>query len=382
MAWLGAARARGPALWANISALGRAPLLSPSCNTLATSAGEPQQQPEKAFLPFSHFLTDTLGRQHDYLRISISERCNLRCSYCMPEEGVPLSPTPSLLSADEIIRLAGVFASEGVTKIRLTGGEPLVRADCTNIVARLKALPGIQTVAMTTNGLTLARRLPELQAAGLDALNISLDTLVPDKFQFISRRPRAGHAKVLKAIDTALELGYSPVKVNCVVMRGLNEDEITNFVEKTRDENIDVRFIEYMPFDGNKWNTKKMVPYSDMVEIIRKKFPDFKRIADAPNDTSKGYKVPGFLGQVGFITSMSENFCGSCNRLRLTADGNLKVCLFGNTELSLRDSLRSGSSDQQLREQVGAAVGRKKPRHAGMAALPAMKNRPMILIGG
>jgi len=382
MAWLGAARARGPALWANISALGRGSLLSPSCNTLATSAGEPQPQPEKAFLPFSHFLTDTLGRQHDYLRISISERCNLRCSYCMPEEGVPLSPTPSLLSADEIIRLAGVFASEGVTKIRLTGGEPLVRADCTNIVARLKALPGIQTVAMTTNGLTLARRLPELKAAGLDALNISLDTLVPDKFQFISRRPRAGHAKVLKAIDTALELGYSPVKVNCVVMRGLNEDEITNFVEKTRDENIDVRFIEYMPFDGNKWNTKKMVPYSDMVEIIRKKFPDFKRIADAPNDTSKGYKVPGFLGQVGFITSMSENFCGSCNRLRLTADGNLKVCLFGNTELSLRDSVRSGSSDQQLREQVGAAVGRKKPRHAGMAALPAMKNRPMILIGG
>lgn len=168
----------------------------------------------------------------------------------------------------------------------------------------------------------------------------SLDTLRAEKFEFISRRPKAGHSKVLEAVEKSLELGYNPLKINCVVMRGLNDDEILDFVELTRDKAVDVRFIEYMPFDGNKWDTRKMVPYSEMLDIIQAKYSEFSRIADAPNDTSKGYKVAGWRGQVGFITSMSENFCGSCNRLRLTADGNLKVCLFGNTEISLRDCLR------------------------------------------
>lgn len=333
-------------------------------------------------LPFSHFLTDLHGRQHDYLRISISERCNLRCQYCMPEEGAPLTPSNNLLTADEIVRIAGIFVSEGVKKIRLTGGEPLVRREVTSIVTRLAALPGLETLAMTTNGVTLARRLPALQAAGLTHLNISLDTLVPEKFEFVSRRPKAGHAKVLKAIDTSLDLGFSPVKVNCVVMRGLNEDEIVDFVEQTRERDIDVRFIEYMPFDGNKWNTKKMVPYEEMLQIIKTRFPEFQRVADAPNDTSKAWKVPGFRGQVGFITSMSENFCGSCNRLRMTADGNLKVCLFGNSEVSLRDALRLNTDDEELKVLIEAAVKRKKARHAGVNSLAGMKNRPMILIGG
>jgi len=334
------------------------------------------------FLPFSHFLTDLHGREHDYLRISISERCNLRCRYCMPEEGVPLTPSQNLLSADEIVRIASIFVSEGVKKIRLTGGEPLVRGEVVSIVERLAALPGLQTIGMTTNGVTLARRLPALKKAGLTHLNISLDTLVPEKFEFVSRRPMAAHSKVMKAIDTSLQLGFEPVKVNCVVMRGLNEDEIINFVEKTRHHNIDVRFIEYMPFDGNRWNTDKMVPYQEMLEIIRKSFPSFQRVEDAPNDTSKGWKVPGFLGQVGFITSMSEQFCGTCNRLRLTADGNLKVCLFGNAEVSLRDAIRQTTDDAVLKELIGAAVKRKKPRHAGVSLLAGMKNRPMILIGG
>ena len=168
----------------------------------------------------------------------------------------------------------------------------------------------------------------------------SLDTLRAEKFEFISRRPKAGHSKVLEAVEKSLELGYNPLKINCVVMRGLNDDEILDFVELTREKAVDVRFIEYMPFDGNKWDTRKMVPYSEMLDMIQAKYSEFSRIADAPNDTSKGYKVAGWRGQVGFITSMSENFCGSCNRLRLTADGNLKVCLFGNTEISLRDCLR------------------------------------------
>ena len=168
----------------------------------------------------------------------------------------------------------------------------------------------------------------------------SLDTLRPEKFEFISRRPKAGHSKVMAAIEKSLDLGFDPLKVNCVVMRGLNDDEILDFVELTREMNVDVRFIEYMPFDGNSWNTKKMVPYNEMLDIITGAYKDFQRVDDAPNDTSKGWKVPGFRGQVGFITSMSEHFCSSCNRLRLTADGNLKVCLFGNTEISLRDHLR------------------------------------------
>ena len=162
----------------------------------------------------------------------------------------------------------------------------------------------------------------------------------PEKFEFISRRPKAGHSKVMAAIEKSLELGFQPLKINCVVMRDLNDDEILDFIELTREKNVDVRFIEYMPFDGNRWNTRKMVPYNEMVDIITGAYKDFHRVDDAPNDTSKGWKVPGFRGQVGFITSMSENFCSSCNRLRLTADGNLKVCLFGNTEISLRDHLR------------------------------------------
>ncbi|CAG2240850.1 MOCS1 [Mytilus edulis] len=185
----------------------------------------------------------------------------------------------------------------------------------------------------------------------------------------------------MKGIDTAVELGYGPVKVNCVVMRGVNEEEICDFVALTEKKNVDIRFIEYMPFDGNKWNFKKMVSYNDMLDIIKTRWPDIQRIQDRPNDTSKAYKVPGFEGQVGFITSMSEHFCGSCNRLRMTADGNLKVCLFGNSEVSLRDMMRSTDNDTEILDVIGAAVQRKKKQHAGMFDLAKMKNRPMILIG-
>lgn len=258
----------------------------------------------------------------------------------------------------------------------------MVRSDAIEIVRRLKNIPGLDTVAMTTNGVTLARKLPALKDAGLDAINLSLDTLKAEKFEFISRRPKAGHSKVLDAVDRSLELGYNPLKLNCVVMRGLNDDEILDFVELTREKPVDVRFIEYMPFNGNKWDTRKMVPYSEMLDIIRARYSEFSRVGDAPNDTSKGWKVAGYSGQVGFITSMSDNFCGSCNRLRLTADGNLKVCLFGNTEISLRDCLREGHSQDQLKLFIESAVKRKKARHAGMKSLPSMKNRPMILIGG
>lgn len=330
-------------------------------------------------LPFSAFLTDTFGRQHTYLRISLTEKCNLRCQYCMPEEGVSLTPKDRLLSAEEILRIARLFVSEGVDKVRLTGGEPMIRKDLEYIVESLAEL-GVKQIGLTTNGLLLKRRLADLQNAGLTHLNVSLDTLIPQKFELITRR--RGWERVMDGIDLALDLGFSPVKVNCVIMRGKNEEELTNFVELTRHKDIDIRFIEYMPFDGNKWVDKKMVSYTEMLENIAQVHPNLVKINDKANDTSKAYKVPGFVGQIGFITSMSENFCGTCNRLRITADGNLKVCLFGASEVSLRDSMRGGSTDEELLEVIGAAVGRKKRQHAGMQNLAKLKNRPMILIGG
>uniref|UniRef100_A0A0B6ZHV7 Molybdenum cofactor biosynthesis protein 1 n=1 Tax=Arion vulgaris TaxID=1028688 RepID=A0A0B6ZHV7_9EUPU len=332
--------------------------------------------------PFSDFLTDTFGRQHTYLRISLTERCNLRCQYCMPEEGVSLSPKDSILTTPEILRLSKLFVSEGITKIRLTGGEPLVRPDIQHIIEGLNDLRrvGLKHIGITSNAVTLARRLPELKAAGLDQINLSLDTLVPAKFEFITRRK--GYEKVIKAIDKALELGYDPLKINCVVMRGINDDEICDFVAFTENKPVDVRFIEYMPFGGNKWSTKKFFSYQDMLHLIHQKWPSFKKLSDKPNDTSKAYKVPGFAGQIGFITSMSDHFCGTCNRLRLTADGNLKVCLHGNSEISLRDAMRKDLPDEELLEVIGAAVKRKKKQHAGMTNLSNMENRPMILIGG
>ncbi|XP_037603101.1 molybdenum cofactor biosynthesis protein 1 isoform X1 [Sebastes umbrosus] len=334
---------------------------------------------DDSILPFSAFLTDNFGRRHSYLRISLTEKCNLRCQYCMPEEGVKLTPRGQLLSTSEILTVARLFVHEGVEKIRLTGGEPLIRPDVLNIIEELRKLEGLKTIAVTTNGMNLARLLPKLKDAGLDLINISLDTLVPAKFEFIVRRK--GFHKVMEGIDKAIEMGYNPVKVNCVVMRGLNEDELLDFVALTEKKPLEVRFIEYMPFDGNKWNFKKMVSYQEMLDHIKQQWPNLEMLQTGGTETAKIFKVPGFKGQMGFITSMSEHFCGSCNRLRITADGSLKVCLFGNSEVSLRDVLRSGASDEELLQIIGGAVGRKKKQHAGMFTISKMKNRPMILIG-
>ncbi|XP_057555579.1 molybdenum cofactor biosynthesis protein 1 isoform X5 [Hippopotamus amphibius kiboko] len=296
----------------------------------------------------------------------------------MPEEGVPLTPKADLLTTGEILTLARLFVKEGVDKIRLTGGEPLIRPDVVDVVAQLHRLEGLRTIGITTNGINLARLLPQLQKAGLSAINISLDTLVPAKFEFIVRRK--GFHKVMEGIHKAIELGYHPVKVNCVVMRGLNEDELLDFVALTEGLPLDVRFIEYMPFDGNKWNFKKMVSYKEMLDTLQQQWPELEKLPEEESSTAKAFKIPGFRGQVSFITSMSEHFCGTCNRLRITADGNLKVCLFGNSEVSLRDHLRAGASEEELLCIIGAAVGRKKRQHAGMFSISQMKNRPMILI--
>ncbi|XP_008551701.1 molybdenum cofactor biosynthesis protein 1 isoform X1 [Microplitis demolitor] len=309
-------------------------------------------------------LTDSFGRHHSYLRISLTEKCNLRCLYCMPAEGVKLTKSDKILTTDEIMRLARLFVKNGVKKIRLTGGEPTVRRDIVDIIGQLKTLKNLESVGMTTNGLTLTRQLPALQRAGLDALNISLDSLKKDRFEKFTRRQ--GFNRVLASIDLAVQLKYNPVKINCVMMRGFNEDELIDFVKFTKDRPIDVRFIEYMPFSGNDWDEAKMLSFEEMKFIIRKEFPDFRQLETPANSTSKAYCVPGFVGQVGFITSMSQHFCYSCNRLRITADGNIKVCLFeGKSEISLRDAMRNGASDDDLEKIIGLAVSRKKKQHAG-----------------
>ncbi|KAI9166914.1 Molybdenum cofactor biosynthesis protein 1 [Paramyrothecium foliicola] len=369
--------------------------------------------------PFSDFLTDTYQRQHDYLRISVSERCNLRCVYCMPEEGVPLSPNRELLTTPEIVLLSSVFVSQGVTKIRLTGGEPTVRRDILPLMHQIGALRphGLKELCITTNGISLHRKLDSMVEAGLTGVNLSLDTLDPWQFQIMTRRK--GFDAVQRSIDRILELNKLgagiKLKINCVVMRGLNDQEVLPFVELTREKNIEVRFIEYMPFDGNKWSKGKMLGYKEMLDTIKAKHPTLQKVQDHKNDTSKTWHIPGFTGRIGFITSMTHNFCGTCNRLRITGDGNLKVCLFGNAEVSLRDILRKSNGGEPLDEQafeamkqiemdrrqglagsdqplgmapneaellsvIGAAVKRKKEKHAGIGELEHMKNRPMILI--
>lgn len=360
--------------------------------------------------PFSEFLTDNFSRQHDYLRISLTERCNLRCLYCMPEDGIQLSPDKDLLTSAEIYYLSALFVKQGVTKIRLTGGEPTVRKDILTLMQRLGTLRkhGLQELAITTNGITLHRRLDDLVSAGLTGVNISLDTLDPFQFQILTRRQ--GFHAVMKSINKVKELNAQgagvKIKINCVVMRGLNDHQIPAFVEMTRTDDLEVRFIEYMPFGGNKWNREKMMSYSEILATIKDTHPDMHRLKDAKNDVSKTWQVPGFLGRVGFITSMTHNFCNTCNRLRITSDGNIKVCLHGQAEVSLRDLLRErnqgeplgehhlnsleneqsqytpGITELELLRVIGGAVKKKEAGHAGMDQLENMENRPMILIGG
>lgn len=382
---------------------------------------QPRKEKIRATKPFSSFLTDNFSRQHDYLRISITERCNLRCTYCMPEEGVPLSPASHLLTTPEIVYLSALFVSQGVTKIRLTGGEPTIRRDILSLMHSIGNLrpKGLRELCLTTNGIALYRKLDSMAKAGLTGINLSLDTLDPFQFQIMTRRK--GFDAVMKSIDRILEMNKLgagiKLKINCVVMRGINERDIIPFVEMGREKDVEVRFIEYMPFDGNKWSKGKMLSYREMLDRIQAKYPALEKVQDHENNTSKTYQIPGFTGRIGFITSMTHNFCGSCNRLRITSDGNLKVCLFGNAEVSLRDLMRKdnggqpideaameaikrvemdrrqalpgstgvlgyGERERELLEVIGMAVKRKKEKHAGMGQLENMKNRPMILIGG
>lgn len=293
---------------------------------------------------------------------------------------MPLKPRAHMLTFEEIERLARYFAARGVTKIRLTGGEPLVRKDAVELVEMLARVDGIQTLAITTNGLLLKDRLPRLKEAGLTHINLSLDTLRPERFRTITRRK--GLETVLEAIDASLAHGYAGTRVNCVVLRGQNEDEILDFARMSLDRPLGIRFIEYMPFSGNGWNQGELVPYAQMLETVRTRWPGLAPEPAGPNDVSTDYRIPGAAGTVGFISSMTDKFCGSCNRIRLTADGRLRTCLFGQDGISLRDAIRDGATDAELDRMVGPALQNKKAAHAGMTAIASQPDRPMILIGG
>ena len=377
----------------------------------------------------NNILTDTHGRHHNYLRISLSERCNLRCQYCMPPEGVPLSPKSKLLTDDEIRRLVKLFVRNGVNKVRLTGGEPLLRPNLVSLVQSISDTLSMksdgggdaQSVGITTNGISLSRHIDALVDAGLTGVNISLDTVRADRFTEITRRN--GLDKVLRAIDDTIHAfqskygdvrvgpngtGGSRVKINCVVMKGFNDDELADFVRMADERyngNVDMRFIEWMPFNDNGWNTDKFLSYKDVLERIATDGLPLERIGDGPNDTTKWWRVqssddvvgegrpePERRARIGFITSMSEHFCSTCNRLRITADGKIKVCLFGSNEkeVSLRDIMRihqhEDVAEQELAGVIHAAVQRKTFALGGHDnaedIAKAADNRPMTLIGG
>jgi molybdenum cofactor biosynthesis protein A len=338
-------------------------------------------------------LFDAYGRPHTYLRISVIEKCNLRCRYCMPAEGVPLLAKDELLSFEEIERLASLFVRLGVRKIRLTGGEPLVRRGIDDLVGRIGKLKedGLQWLGMTTNALLLREHLPALRAARLDSVNISLDTLRPDRFRAITLRD--GCEETVSAIRAASAAGLTKVKVNAVVMAGVNDDELVDLArEFARDEPIDVRYIEYMPFEGNHWGEElRMFPAAE----IRARLEEQLELRPLGlGETAQMYEVRekngrAFRGRIGIISSMTEPFCGSCNRTRLTADGHFRWCLLDEGELDLREPLRAGATDEELVAILEEGLGRKKPGHEPAGKLLATQKsagpagaRSMIRIGG
>lgn len=324
-------------------------------------------------------LVDGFGRRHTYLRISVTDRCNLRCVYCMPAEGLDWKPREEILTFEEIERVAGVFVGLGIDKIRLTGGEPTVRKDIETLISRLASLSDAVPVLMTTNGLTLASRAKAYWEAGLRGLNVSLDTLKPDRFLSMTRRDRFDD--VWRGIEAALEAGFAPIKLNAVVIRDQNDDELADFVELTRERPIQVRFIEVMPFPGAGWRPESLVPYTQMREALSRRF-DLQPVDLGPEAVAKEFTIPGHMGNVGFITSMTEHFCDGCNRIRLTAEGCVKPCLFGSQEVSLREAMRAGASAEELERLIKRAVLMKPRGHAPLSLLPMVENRAMVQIGG
>ena len=331
----------------------------------------------------NNILTDSFGRKHTYLRISLTELCNLRCTYCMPAEGIQLSPRSHIMNFDEVFTIAKTFVENGITKIRLTGGEPLVRKDVSVVLKKLASLP--IELSMTTNAVIVDRFINLLKECNIKNINVSLDSLDSKKFNKITRRN--DFEKVYKNIQLLINEGFN-VKLNAVLIKGFNDNEIIDFINLGKVLPLSIRFIEFMPFDGNQWNKDKMVSYSEILSQVNSAFDSSQiiRLDDAPHDTSKNYKIEGYKGSFAIISSVTNPFCDSCNRIRLTANGRIKNCLFSVTENDLLTPLRNGKDISPI---IQKAIQSKFKMRGGMDTIKKLgtpslyeKNRSMITIGG
>ncbi|HKK28215.1 MAG TPA: GTP 3',8-cyclase MoaA [Gemmatimonadota bacterium] len=305
-------------------------------------------------------MKDQFGRRIDYLRISVTDKCNLRCTYCMPVEGLEWVPRAELLTYEEITEIVRQMADMGLERIRLTGGEPLVRTDLPDLARMLSSVPGIEDLALSTNAVLLPRFAEELRDAGVRRVNISLDTLRRDRFEEIARRPARFFDATLEGIEAAEAVGFDPIKINTVMMRGLNDDEFEAFAAVTRDRPWHVRFIELMPVGRNLHLTERFVPASEMLERVAS-LGDVEPVEGPPgNGPARYFRYPDAAGTVGVITPLSHNYCDRCNRMRLTAEGGLRTCLFGEHEVDLKTPLRETG---EIRDAVRRALAGKPERH-------------------
>ncbi len=324
---------------------------------------------------------DDFGRAIHYLRVSVTDRCNLRCVYCMPGEGIEKQSHADILRYEELEQILRIAAELGINKVRLTGGEPLVRLGLVDFVRRVAAIPGIDDLSLTTNGTLLARHASALAEAGLQRVNISLDTLRPERFAQITRLGRL--EDVWAGLEAARAAGLKPIKMNMVVVRGLNDDEVSDFARRTLSDGWHVRFIELMPIGANvEWAFSRVVPVAEIAARIEAEVGSLQPVhGPTGNGPARYYQLPGAAGTIGFIAALSDHFCSSCNRLRLTADGRLRPCLMSEEEIDLRGPLRAGASDQELKELLTRAIQRKPQRHHLDRTL-GPQDRTMAQIGG
>lgn len=337
-------------------------------------------------------LIDSFGRLHNNLRISVTDRCNIRCFYCMPADNVQFMEKSALLTFEEIERFVRVAVLLGINKLRLTGGEPLVRRNLSTLVRKLASLDGVDDIGLTTNGILLAEQARELRDAGLKRINISLDALSPEKFKVFARRD--GFERVMEGIEAARQVGFESIKINAVSVRGLTETEIVPFGQFARRTGIEVRFIEYMPLDAdNAWERDKVLFSQNILDVLSSNIMPLVPVHDfdqtAGNESVVGHGGPASdfvfedgVGHIGFISSISQPFCLSCNRIRITADGKLRNCLFSLEETDIRALLRGDATNEQIAAAVTASVAAKREGHEINTARFIQPERPMYSIGG
>lgn len=325
-------------------------------------------------------LRDGSSRSVEYLRVSVTDRCSLKCDYCMPA-GMKFTPNCDMLKFSDFLHLVDIFASLGIRKIRVTGGEPLIRRGILRFLRQVNEIPGIERIVVTTNGLKLYKMAPLLKEAGVAGLNVSLDSLDREKYKKITGLDQI--SKVISGIDSAIEAGFSPVKVNVVAMRGVNDDEFLKFAELTRDKNIQVRFIEFMPATPSLWSKERFITAPEIKKHIEQLGPLTPTDKEKWGGPAEIYKLDGAVGQVGFISAVSRHFCESCNRLRLTSTGQLMTCLFGQGDLDLKKMIDDGADKKEMAQAIRSSVfGKNDVRILPTATGPGGETRAMSCVGG